>query len=359
MPGPALRVGVLGQGRSGRDIHAEYLKADPRFDVVAVSDVLGDRRERAEAEYGCASHADYHDLLRRDDLDLVVNALPSHLHVPVTAEALRAGHDVLCEKPLARRAAEVDELIALADRAGKVLAIYQQSRFAPYFQQVRRVIDSGVLGRIVMIKIRFNGYARRWDWQTLQEMNGGSLLNTGPHPLDQALQLLDVDGVPEVWCRMDRVNTFGDAEDHVKLMMWAPGRPVVDLEISSCAAYPTYTYEVFGAAGGLAGSTTELKWRYFDPAQAPPQRLQREPLPGPSYCSEELPWREDIWRVPEERRDLFGSMAAAYYDNLYDVLTSGASLIVTPQQVRQQIAVIEECHRQNPLPRLDGGGATT
>ncbi len=347
-----LRVGVLGQGRSGRNIHTEYLKTDDRYEIVAVADLLADRCERAEKEYGCASYTDYHDLLARDDLDLVVNAMPSYLHPPASKEVLEAGHNVLCEKPLARYVAEVDDLIATAERMGKTLAIYQQSRFAPYYQQVRKVMDSGVLGRIVMIKIRFNSYARRWDWQTIQDMYGGTLLNTGPHPLDQALRLLDYEDMPDVWCHMDSVNVLGDAEDHVKIMISAPDRPLIDLEMSSSDAYPKYTYQVFGSTGGLAGDTKHVEWRYFDPIQAPQQTLQRDPLPGPSYCREDLPWQSASWDVPEARSDLFGSMAYSFYSNLYEVLTEGASLVITPAHVRQQIAVIEECHRQNPRPRL-------
>jgi len=352
-----LQVGVIGQGRSGRNIHTQWLIHVPeKFRIAAVVDPIADRRERAATEYGCDVYAEYRQLLERHDLDLIVNATPSYLHVPVTREALEAGFNVLCEKPLARRAADVDDLIATAERTGKLLAIYQQSRFAPYFEQVRKVIASGVLGRIVMVRIAFNGFARRWDWQTLQEMNGGNLLNTGPHPLDQALQLFGTDRMPEVWCKMDRVNTFGDAEDHVKLLLTGEGRPTIDLEISSCCAYPVYTYQVYGACGGLTGNMTHIDWKYFKPEEAPEQHLIREPLPGPSYCSEKLTWYEDSWDVPEAQKDLFNSMAAQFYDNLYDALTKGTSLIAKPEHVRQQVAVIEECHRQNPLSRLSESG---
>jgi len=348
MPQTALRVGILGQGRSGRNIHAEYLKDDTRFHLMAVADTLADRRERAEREYGCTAYADYRRLLDRRDLDLIVNALPSHLHVPVSAEALQAGHHVLCEKPLARYVTEVDRLIELSRQSDRLLAVFQQSRFAPYYQQIRRVIDSGVLGRIAMIKIRFNGHARRWDWQTLQDMYGGSLLNTGPHALDQILRLLDTEDMPEVWCRMDRVTTFGDAEDHVKIMLSAKDRPLVDLEISSCAAYPTHTYEIQGSTGGLVGSATEIRWRFYDPSLAPQQTLTREPLPGPAYCSEQLPWQECTWTAPPG--DAVKMMSRTLYSNVYAAITEGVALEITPEQVRQQIAVIEECHRLNPMP---------
>src|SRR5579872_6591273 len=185
-----IRAAIIGQGRSGRDIHGAYMSKDTeRFRIVAVVDPLSERRERARAEYGCDTYPDHTPLLERDDLDLVVNAAPSRFHVPLSLTFLEAGFNVLCEKPLASTAADVDRLIAAAQKSGKMLAIFQQSRFAPYFRQVREVIASGVLGDIVQVSIAFNGFSRRYDWQTLTREMGGNLLNTGPHPLDQALQL--------------------------------------------------------------------------------------------------------------------------------------------------------------------------
>lgn len=346
-----IRVGIIGQGRSGYDIHAAHLRRDRNYKIVAVVDALADRRAEAERELGADAYAKHRDMLKRSDLDLVVVAAPSHLHVPVCLDAFKAGHNVLCEKPLARRASQVDRLIAAARRAKKMLAIFQQSRFAPYFEQVRKVIDSGVLGRVVMIKVAFNGFGRRWDWQTLQQYGGGNLLNTGPHPLDQALQLFG-SGMPKVTCFMDRAGTFGDAEDHVKLLLSGKNRPTIDLEISSCCAYPLYTYQVYGTRGGLTGSTTEVKWQYFKPGQAPKQKLTRAPLPDRQYCRENLKWTERTWTVPKGKSDLFAYMSKQFYAHLYKTMAEGAPLVITPQQVRRQIAVIEQCHRQNPLPGL-------
>lgn len=346
-----IRVGIIGQGRSGYSIHADHLRRDKRYQIVAVVDPLTDRQQQAEREFGAETYASHREMLGRRDLDLVVNASPSHLHVPISLELLEAGFNVLCEKPLAAHVADVDKLIAAAREADRLLAIYQQSRFAPYFEQVRKVINSGVLGRIVMIKVAANGFSRRWDWQTLQECNGGNLLNTGPHLLDQALQLFG-EGMPEIKCLMDRANTFGDAEDHVKLLMTAKDRPTIDLEVSSCAAYSPYTYLVYGTRGGLIASQAEANWKYYKPEQAPKQVLTREPLRDHQYCREKLKWIERKWTLPKAKAHLFPYMARRFYTHLYATLTQGAPLVITPEQVRRQIAVIEECHRQCPLSRL-------
>ena len=60
---------------------------------------------------------------------------------------------------------------------------------------------------------------------------------------------------------MDRVNTFGDAEDYVKMILTAPNRPLIDIEISSCNAYPSFTYNIQGSNGGLKGDMKDIKWR--------------------------------------------------------------------------------------------------
>jgi len=360
-----VNVAIIGQGRSGRDIHGQYLLKDPEhYKVMAAADLIPERRAMAAREYNCAVYKDYRELFKRNDIDLVVNASLSHMHVPITLDILRAGLNVLCEKPLASSVKDVDRLIAAAKKSKKVFAIFQQARFAPYFVKVREIIESGALGRIVQISINFNGYARRWDWQTMQSFNGGSLMNTGPHPLDQALALFGK-GMPEVRCFMDCANTWGNAEDHVKLILSGKGHPLIDIEISSCCAYPSATYQIYGTRGGMkASNANNAEWKFFKLNEAPRQKLITAPLRNPdgspAYCGETLNWHEGKWPAESadgNKADKAGysastaasvNMTAVFYGMLYKTLTTGAPLEITPEQVRRQIAVIEECRRQNP-----------
>jgi predicted dehydrogenase len=352
-----LRVGVLGQGRSGYSIHCRWFERSPRkYRIVAISDLLADRRRHAEERFGCDTHRDYSDLLARDDLDLVVNSLPSHLHPPVTIEALRAGHNVVTEKPAAWNVAQFDQMIAAARKARRVLAPFQQSRYRALFRKTLGVIDSGVLGRIVQVRISANGYARRWDWQTLQEFKGGNLLNTGPHFVDWAVCLQGFQKPDEVFCAMDRANTYGDAEDYVKVVLKKKNAPVVDLEISSCDAYPGDMITVHGTRGGLSGGGGGLRWRYYTDKRAPKQKLIRSPLPDQAYCREDLKLTEKSWTPSKAQADAFTWMSRQFYDHLHKVLRGGAKLDITPRQVRVQMAVMEECHRQARLSKLPTRG---
>ena len=314
------------------------------------------RQARARREFGCLAFQDPGELLGRDDIELVVNALPTHLHPSLSVEALRAGHHLVCVKPVAWRTADFDRVVAAARKARRKFAPFHQRRFTPCFEKVRSVIDSGVLGEIVGIGLSFNSFSRRWDWQTLQEFKGGNLLNTGSHSLDMAMCLLDFHKPDKIFCAMRRANSTGDAEDHVKLVLHARRKPVVDLEISSCAAYQGETFTINGSRGSLTGGSGGLRWRYFEARRAPELKLTWQPIPGPAYCQEELPFVDRSWRARGRQEDEFNYMFGRFYTQMHDAVRRGAAVPIAARQVRVQVQVLEECRRQNRLVRLPAEG---
>jgi len=351
-----LRVAIIGQGRSGRDIHGKYLLTDTqRFQVMAVVDQLEDRRNRARQEYGCPVYENYTDLYTHKDIDFIINATFSYQHAKCTIDLLSQGYNVLVEKPAATSSKDFKDMMQAAEKSGAMLAVFQQRRFSPYFEKIQQVIASGVLGRLVQIDLALNEFGRRWDWQCCQDYGGGSLFNTGPHAVDQALQLLNYpDGMPSVLCRLDRANTFGDAEDFVKLILTAPGRPIIDVEVSCCDTFPKPVCKIQGTRGGLTGTMTHLEWMYYSEKEAPPRQIIRKSLSDtngcPAYCNEELVWMKESWESQDSR--IFTYATRRLYDSVYDHLTLGAPLLVTPEQILQQMLVMEECHKQNPLSKF-------
>ena len=340
-----IRVGIAGLGRSGWDIHAGLLsELGEKYRIVAAVDADAGRCQEAMERFGCRTYTDYADLLSDDAAELIVVALPSHLHADGAIAALEAGKDVVCEKPMATSLADADRMIAAAESTGRLLTIFQNRRYSPDFCRVREVIRSGVLGRIVLIHVRATGFGRRWDWQTLKRYGGGSLNNTGVHFLDQALQLIGA-SEPEIYCHLERTLTLGDAEDHVKLILKAENAPMIDLEISSVCAYPLETWHIMGTQGGLAGSAHSLRWKYIDPAALPPRSLDIRPTPDRSYNREELDWHEGSWDISEHP----GPGYAVFYLDLYQTVRCGEPLVITPESVRRVVWVLEECHRLSPV----------
>ena len=349
-----LNVAIIGQGRSGYWIHGKYFLTDhgkEHFNVVAVVDYLEGRRKNAEEVFGCDTYEDYRELFNRNDIDFVVVSTYSHLRFPVVMDLLEHNMNVVAEKPLAKYGMEVEKMINASKKSGAMLTVFQQSRLAPYYRRVKEIIASGVLGNIQHISLNFSGYARRWDWQTTQSMYGGELLNTGPHPMDQALDLINTPGdtLPNVFSVLKRVNVTGDAEDFVKVLLTYPDRPLIEVEINRCNAYSDYVYRICGDRGTFECTIGAAKWKYFDYKPIP--ELQMETLIGedgvsPSYCSEELEWHEF---EEEFNGDAFNSAPAQYYQNIYDHITNGIELAIKPEEVLKQIRVAELIHAQNPL----------
>lgn len=347
-----LNVAIIGQGRSGRDIHGAFFKSEnnKKYNVVAVVDMLEERRIRAKEEWGCDVYADYRELFDREDIDLVVNSSYSHMHADITIDLLEHGFNVVCEKPFGKNYEECDRVVKTSEKSGKMLNVFQQSRFAPYYTKLLEIINEGKLGRPVQYSISFSGFARRWDWQTYQGYNGGEVRNTGPHPLDQAINILGFDSDITVFSKLDRVNTFGDAEDYAKIILTAPGKPLVDIELSKCNAYNGPLYVVHCQYGSLKATMDAIDYKYFDPATAPEQQLTLEPLfkedRTPAYCNEKLAWVEEHIDL---KGSVFDTAVEKYYDMIYDNLVSGKEMEITPYQVLKQFKIIDVIRAQNPL----------
>jgi len=361
MKNKIIRVAIAGQGRSGYHIHAKCLidKQD-KYKIVAVADQIADRRRDAKNEFGAQTYDDYRDLLRAGGFDLFVNALPSPLHVKASIEALRAGYHVVCEKPMAKNLAEFDRMALAAEKARRILAPFQNNRLQPFFDKIMEVVNSGVLGEIIYVRSVWSHFCRRWDWQTLQKNMGGCLFNTGPHAVDQALMFFPERIEPRVFCRMECKNKLGgDANDFCALTLYARRAPTVEINISQYLAYPQeQRYSISGTLGGMIGGETELRWKYYDPRKAPRQKFWKKWSVDRRYPSEKLPWVEKIWKVEEtELKKAVGytlksfiSGPHRFYDNVYGVLCGNEKMRITLPQIRRQIAVMEEAHRQNRLP---------
>jgi scyllo-inositol 2-dehydrogenase (NADP+) len=341
-----IRVGIAGLGRSGWNIHAQLLDELPdRYQIVAVVDGDAERRQEAIDRYDCMAYTEYEELLADPAVELVVMALPSHIHADGSIAALEAGKHVVCEKPMAASLADADRMVAAAANSDYVMSIFQNRRYEPYFQKVQQILASGVLGRIVQIRMISSGFSRRWDWQTLKKFGGGTLNNTGPHFVDQALQFFGDHEITQMFCHLDRTLTLGDADDHMKLVFRGENTPTVDIEISSSMAYPGEMLNIAGTKGGLAGSAKELRWRVVDEAQLPPRTLETTPTPDRSYNRDEIVWQEHTWRIDEEPHPGF----AQFYADLFTSIREGKPPAITAESVRRVVWVLEECRRLSPI----------
>ncbi len=350
-----LKLAIIGQGRSGKDIHGKYYRSENNlyYDVKYVVDADEFRRKVAEEIYpGCKTFSCYRDLLELDDIDLVVNSTFSEMHYPITKDLLLHGKNVLVEKPFARSRFECDELIKISKEKGVTLAVFQQTFLAPFYIFAYGLTKSDKLGEIKQISIRYNGLARRWDWQTLQKKCAGSTYNTGPHPIGMGLGFLDFDkNAKVVYSKLDTALTSGDADDFAKIIIEAPNKPLVDIEINSTDAYSNYNIKIQGTKGTFKAKPASYEMTYIVDGENPERPVIEEFLKdengNPIYCSEKL-----IKHVEAEAFSgtAFDIGTASLYEQLYFKITEGRPMTVTPEMAADIISVIETVHAQNPLP---------
>lgn len=200
------------------------------------------------------------------------------------------------------------------------------------------------MGNVHTIRIAWHGFKRRWDWQTLTEFSGGDLNNTGPHVLDHALQLFG-DADPEVFVDLRNLLSSGDAEDHAKITLKAPGSPTIDIELTSGCAFPQDRWLVMGDAGGLRGSVKEIEWKWVDWSKVEPRAIERVPTPDRTYNSEKLDWQTESC----ESNEGYGYVEPKFYEDLWSSIREGAPLFITPESVRRAIALIEKCKEQGQI----------
>jgi len=305
---------------------------------------MAERRKEAEKRFGCRAYDDFEGLVNDADVEVVTVATPSQLHAAHTIQALKAGKHVVCEKPMATSAEDAQTMIDAAKETGRTLTVFQNYRYLPDVAKLLEIVKSGVLGRLVLVRLAIHGFGRRWDWQTLKKYGGGSLNNTGAHFVDVAL-LLFGPKEPDIFCRMERILSLGDAEDHVKLLLFAEDSPMIDIEITKVCAYPQDRYLLMGTQGTLTGNSTKLQWKYFDPAELEPRTLDERPTPDRSYNADTIPWKEETWTAPED----WTTPQAGFYTDLYKTLREGAPLSITPESVLRQIKIIEKCHEMCPM----------
>ena len=350
-----LNLAVIGQGRSGKDIHGVYYRSENNlyFNVKYVVDADEHRREVAREIFPeCVTFADYRELFDCKDIDVVVNATYSEMHYPITKDLLLHGFNVLVEKPFGRTRYECDELIKIAKDKNLTLAVFQQTLCAPFYEHSLEIAKSGVLGDIKQVSIRYNGFSRRWDWQTLQKKCAGSTYNTGPHPIGVGLGHLDFDPQTRVvYSRLDTALTSGDADDYAKILLTAPGRPLVDIEINSTDAYSAYNIKIQGSKGTYKANTKSFEMTYIVDGENPERPVVETFLQGeegePIYCREKLVKHTESGNFDGTAFDVG---TAKLYKQMYDKITQGSPMTVTPEMAADVISVIETAHAQNPLP---------
>jgi len=179
-----VRFGTLGAAQITPNALIKPAQEVPGVEVVAIAARDWKRAEEFATEHRIARVYDtYQEVINDPDIDVIYNPLPNSYHCEWTIYALRAGKNVLCEKPLAANAAEAERMAAVARETGLFLGEAFHYRYHPLAARVREIVRGGALGRLHHLEANFSVPLPpdniRYDWN----LAGGATMDLGCYPL--------------------------------------------------------------------------------------------------------------------------------------------------------------------------------
>ena len=312
-----IRWGLLSTANINRRV-IPAIRASARGELMAVAS-----RSRESADWYAAewqipqAFESYEAMLDSETVDAVYISLPNHLHKEWTIRALQSGKHVLCEKPFALTVADVDEMTAVSQQTGMVLAEAFMYRHHPQTKIMGEWVHNGRLGDITLVRAIFNFTVRqRNNIRLVAEYGGGSLWDVGVYPVSLAQFVM---GDPPQWVLGDQIVGESDVDElFVGQMHYAGGRMA---QISSSLRTPYHTLaEIVGTNGRLTltypFTNVENSRMTYHPAEG-----EREIIPVPDeylYLGEIEDMHDAIllgkpnYLRPEETRNHIRTVLALY-----------------------------------------------
>lgn len=193
----AYRLGIIGCGGIANGKHMPSLAKLDNVEMVAFCDIIMERAHQAKAQYGAegaAVYEHYQDLLKDESIDIIHVCTPNDSHADITIASLEAGKHVMCEKPMAKTAADARRMVEAAKRTGKKLTIGYNNRFRSDSQYLHKVCQEGGLGDIYFAKahaIRRRAVPTWGVFLDEEKQGGGPLIDIGTHALDLTLWMMN------------------------------------------------------------------------------------------------------------------------------------------------------------------------
>ncbi len=230
---------------------------------------------------GCAFYSSIDELLTDDNIELVDIATRSCDHYAHAKKALLAGKNVLLEKPACINITQLNELLSMSNKEGLPRLFFRQNRrFEGGFTELKKIVDSGILGNVYEYRLCEYGYERRDDWQTLSKYEGGQMLNWGPHLIDHALCLMN-SPVKKVASNLIQAAAGGDREDHFSINITCESGCYATVSVSGACAFASgRVYSAYGSKGAAEMANDVIHVRYIDPEQKLPSVVSDEATPA-------------------------------------------------------------------------------
>ena len=287
----AIRLGVIGIGNMGTE-HCRNILAGrtPEIRLHAVADLRPERRAWAASNLpgDARVYESGSELIRTGACDAVLIAAPHPAHEPLAVEALRAGLDVLCEKPMAVTARQAGRMLNAARESGRTLALMFNQRTNGAYRAIHAALEAGELGRIKRVLwtvtdwYRSQRYYDSGTWRaTWGGEGGGVLLNQCPHQLDLLIWLCGMPVAVRAICGEGKWHRI-EVEDDVTAILEFEGG-ATGVFVASTGDYPgTNRLEIAGEYGKLVCENNEIRLWKLDVSERELCFSTPDPWPRPN-----------------------------------------------------------------------------
>jgi len=328
-----LNFALIGCGRIA-ERHAEHISNNGI--LRAVCDIDINRAKKLGKKYSASVYSSMEELLENErEINIASICTPNGLHAEHTIKALRAGLNVLCEKPMAINVHDCGTMIQEAEKANRRLFIVKQNRFNPPVVEVKKLIDEGKLGKIQNVQLncfwnRNNEYYKNSDWKGTKELDGGTLFTQFSHFVDLLFWMIG--DISEVNAYLNNYSHKGiiDFEDTgVVIMKFYNGViGTINYTVNSFQKNMEGSISIFGEKG-----TVKIGGQYLNElAYQKIEDLEIKDLPEGN--------------PPNNYGQYIGSMSNhdKVYKNVVDVLTNGGVIATNGFEGLKTVEIIDKIY---------------
>ncbi len=333
----SIKTGVLSFGLSGKVFHAPFLKEHQGFEFYGIVE-----RSKKEAQliYPTVKSYDSVDALLADSaIELVVINTPNFTHFDFALKALQANKHVLIEKPFTVTSKEAKQLFEEGKKRQRCVLPYQNRRYDSDFLSLKQVIESGKLGALVEVHMRFDRYRYAIGPKVGKETpvpGSGLLYDLGPHLLDSLISLF---GNPIKWTKTTgHFRPHTQVDDYVHIHLEYPQQLQVFVTTSLLVAAPLPSFIVHGSKGSFVKDRTNIQEE-----QLLSGMLLTDPLygiEGPDNNGVLTLMNDDGTKTVEQIVPVKSSYMHVFED-VYQTIHEGKPYPVNEEQIVQQLEILE------------------
>ena len=341
-----INTALCSFGMSGWVFHAPFLSVNSGFNFYGVWERT---KNLAQEKYpGVKTFRTIEEMLSDNNIELVVVNTPSITHFELAMQAIQAGKHVIVEKPFTATVNQAEELIALAKKKNVKLSVYHNRRYDSDYKTIKKVLEEGLLGKIVEAEIHYDRYVPELSYKIHKETptpGVGALYDLGSHLIDQALQFF---GMPlAVFADITINRPKSKVDDYFDLKLFYPTHRVI-LKSSYYVreAFPGYVFH--GTLGSFIKHKTDVQETDLQAHKKPGGTewgIEPESQKGLLHTERDGKVIKEL--VKSERGDYND-----YYDGIYNAIRNDAEVPVKPEDALNVIKIIETAFISNAEKRV-------